>query len=125
MRHGAGVGGGVPVHYASWVVQLVRPSILLVGGQPDRDTEVVTERLADRTGFFTGAEAGHLRSVHGVPVLVHDDFGVLGIVHAALAVPDPERLVGLEGVVSAVLVDLDLLLLGVDRRKCRAEPERR
>jgi hypothetical protein len=60
--------------------------------------------------------------VHGVPVLVNDDFGVLGVVDAALAVPDPERLVGLEGVVSAVLVDLDLLLLGVDRPKRRAEP---
>src|SRR6516225_12234675 len=115
MRHGAGVGGGVPVHYAGWVVQLVRPSILLVGSQPDRDAEVVTESFADRTGFLTRAESGHLRSVHSVPVLVHDDLRVLGVVHAALAVSDPERLVALEGVVSAVLVDLDLLLLGVDR----------
>ena len=39
-------------------------------------------------------------------VLVHDHLGVLGVVDPALAQPDPVGLVGLVGVVAAVLVDL-------------------
>jgi hypothetical protein len=61
-----------------------------------------------------------------VAVLVHDDLGVLGVVHSALAVGDRQlaRAVVEERVVAAELVDPHQLLAAVDGRQRRAEAER-
>ena len=65
-----------------------------------------------------------LREVDGVAVLVEDHLGVLRVVDAALAVPDLVlRMIGLERVVLAPLVDPDVLRLLVHRRVLRTEAE--
>jgi len=62
--------------------------------------------------------------VDGVPVLVQDHLGVLGVVDAALPVPDLVlRMIRLERVVLAPLIDADVLRLLVHRRPGRAEAE--
>ena len=117
-----GVRRGVPVHRAGGL-GLPRPAVLLVGGEPDRDPEVVAPRLADRAGLLAAAEAGHLGGVDRVAVLVDDHLGVLGVVDAALAEPHPVGLVGLVGVVAAVLVDLHRERLLHDPAQRGAEAE--
>ncbi|MFG2875398.1 hypothetical protein ACGFYU_10370 [Streptomyces sp. NPDC048337] len=73
----------------------------------DLDGQVVAEGLAYRAGFGGGAEAGNLRVVHRVAVLVDDHLRVLGVVDTALAEADLRLLVGEEGIVRAPLVDTD------------------
>ena len=62
--------------------------------------------------------------MNGVPVLVQDHLGVLGVVDAALAEAELVlRMVGLERVVLAPLVDPDVLRFLVHRRVLRTEAE--
>ena len=62
--------------------------------------------------------------MNGVAVLVQDHLGVLGIVDAALAEPELVlRVVGLERVVLAPLVDPNVLRLLVHRRVLGTEAE--
>jgi hypothetical protein len=62
--------------------------------------------------------------VDRVAVLVHDDLGVLGSVHPALAETDEVLLGDLEAVVDAELVDPQVLAVHVDRPQGRSEAER-
>ena len=89
----------------------------------NRDRPVVREALADRTCLLRG-EAEVLRIMDRVPVLVQDDLGVLGVVDATLAEAELEdRVVGLERVVVAELVEANLLRLVVDRAAGDTEAE--
>ncbi|MGZ4633223.1 MAG: hypothetical protein ACXV2G_11225 [Actinomycetes bacterium] len=93
--------------------------------KPDRHREVVAEGLSDGAGVQRGAEAGDLRVLYRVTVLVHDHLTVLRIVDAALAQADLVLGAVGEGVVDAVLIDPDVLgLLVHGRQLAGPEPER-
>src|SRR4029079_13857008 len=89
----------------------------------DGDRPVVAEALADRAVLLR-VEVEALRLVNCVSVLVQYHLAVLGVVDATLAEAQLVlRMVGLERVVSAELVDPGVLWLVVDRRQTRAEAE--
>ena len=83
------------------------------------DREIIAKPFADRTGFDGSPkpEGRHLGILDGMPVLMQDDFGIFGVIHAAFAKAQHIMFVPGIGIIYPDLIDAHILGFHIDRAR--------